>query len=147
MFRALVLGLFMVLSTSAFGKAYNFVPVLYDPGGEVYKYAQEMLNAAETNTIYGIKGKCFSACTLRLSRACVYPSALIGFHSPYIPKEYEPDPASVAEVRELMIKTYPTPIRNWVLETGAVDTSRHTYLTGTEAIRLGIPDCRVLLGQ
>lgn len=147
MLRAIVFSVLMVLSTNAFAKAYHFVPILYDPGGEVSKYAREMLEAAETDTIYGIKGKCFSACTIRLSRACVYPTALIGFHSPYIPKNYEQNEAEVARVRELMYATYPKAIQAWVSENGAIDSSRKTYLTGTEAIRLGIPDCRRLIGE
>ena len=121
------------------------VPVHQDYGGEVDVYLREIQRDVNNDVIYAIDGKCFSACTMRMSRACVYPSALFGFHSPYIPKEYEQNYVAIMRGRDIMLSTYPGFIRKWVEANKALETSKHVYLSGSDAIKLGMVDCRTIL--
>lgn len=54
-----------------------------DLGGSISKYIEEARNARERGLPVIIRGRCFSACAIKLASGrnlCVHPKALIGVH-------------------------------------------------------------------
>ena len=99
--------------------------------------------------IIAVKHKCYSACVLLIdwipASACVYESALLGFHQTFYPKkglhgEFSPNP-------------YRNPrLRTWIASKGGERASRAEkdlrVLTGIEAIQLLVwRDCDVVLNK
>jgi hypothetical protein len=84
-----------------------------------------------------IAGVCYSRCTMALiSGACVTPNAELGFHA-VTNAGGNVDRVATATVESL----YPLGIRRWIRETGAMSSLQITTLSGTEAMRLGVPAC------
>ena len=103
------------------------VVIDYDLGGVVADYLSKYMNEGPEE----IRGVCMSACTLALSdpRTCVQPNAYLGFHA-----------ASNANGTRFMFLMYPPPVRDWIASHGGLMPTM-IYLTGREAIRLGVPAC------
>jgi len=90
-----------------------------------------------------IDGPCLSACTLVLSvvprdRVCVTPKAVLAFHAPWLP-DANGKVQTFAEAGEIMLSTYPPPVRAWLRKRGAL-TSRALWLRGKELATL-VPRC------
>ncbi len=153
----LIISILFILWAVNWGKAaphhhLYVVPVWQDNGGEIGDYLRQL----QSGKFYAIRGECDSACTMRLAHGCVYPGALLGFHSPYVMEKDKPEIVArggdvgqiVAQSRQDMMRNYPPGIQQWVLASGALETTRLTYLTGAQAIALGARDCRrIVPGQ
>jgi len=132
---------------SANAKGYNVITVKQDFGGEVSRYENE-IDIVNRNSFYAITGQCFSACTMRLARGCIYPHAVLGFHSPYA---VGPDANSfeakveISRSRAALINHYPPGIRKWAEDNRVLLSNRKNYLSGSQAIALGVPDCRTMI--
>lgn len=150
----LIISILFILWAVNWGKAaphphLSVVPVWQDNGGEIGDYLHQL----RSNKFWAIRGACNSACTMRLAKGCVYPGALLGFHSPYVREKDKPEIVArggdvgqiVARSRQDMLRTYPPGIQQWVLQMGALDTTQLTYLTGAQAIALGARDCRQIV--
>jgi hypothetical protein len=86
-----------------------------------------------------IDGPCLSACTLVLSvvpgdRVCVTPKAVLAFHAPWLP-DSKGKVHSFARAGEIMLSTYPPPVRSWIQKRGGL-TSRTLWLRGKELTTL-----------
>ncbi len=109
-------------------------PIFFDPGGEIDDYYLEATLAQDVE----ILGLCASACTMFLSapRVCIDPDAELRFHS-----AYDDDGKLNAEGSRMMLSTYPRAIRAWVERHHALDSKKLTFMTGHDAIALGVPSC------
>ncbi len=115
-------------------------PLAYQPfdgGGNVFAYYSHAHEANFSPVRTVIAGVCASACTMKLGirNVCVRPDATLLFHQ-----------ASYNGIRSelgtrLMLSSYPSCIRRWVLRTGALDSSFPTALSGRQAIAMGLPPC------
>lgn len=115
-------------------------PVAYQPfdgGGNVFAYYSHTQEANFRPSRTVIAGVCASACTMKLGirNVCVSPDATLLFHQ-----------ASNNGIRSelgtrLMLSAYPSCIRQWVLRTGALNSSFLTALSGRQAIAMGMPPC------
>ena len=109
----------------------------FDGGGNVFAYyshAQEAHFSPDRTVIAGV---CASACTIKLGirNVCVTPDATLLFHQ-----------ATYNGIRSelgtrMMLSSYPSCIRRWVLRTRALDSSFPTALSGRQAIAMGMPPC------
>jgi len=97
-----------------------------DPGGRVGDY---LASAYEPGI--EIQGFCASACTLALSApgVCISPDAQLVFHA-----------ATVPLGTRIIYEHYPHAIQNWIEARGGL-TTRLLYMTGREAISLGVRRC------
>ena len=85
-----------------------------------------------------ITGTCYSRCTMALiGGACVTPNAELGFHA--VTDMF----GHVDQVASRTIESlYPVGLRHWIRETGAMRSLEIRTLSGSQAIRLGVPACR-----
>jgi len=145
------------VANSGHSKQYSFRPsvimtIYVDRGGEFIQYYENIKEERRRGVFYAIKGICASACTMRLSRSCVYPTAKLLFHTPYaIPTEL-PDDVTAEEanervdyLRQIMMRTLPGPVQAWASENGALNDLHLTQLPFDQMIKMGIPDCRDLI--
>lgn len=125
-----------------------------DNGGVFMQYFNNIQREQREGFFYAIKGRCASACTMRLDASCVYPEAQVFFHSPYVDANEMPDDvsadtanASVNVMREVMMATYPEAIQAWAEHFDALGSVHMTVLRFDELRALGIRDCRQVLKQ
>jgi hypothetical protein len=111
------------------------VRILGSPGGEVGPFLDMFGRLRESGDRVVIDGPCLSACTLVLSvvpinRICVTKRAVLGFHAA---RSIDQRGRLYAEpeATELMLDSYPTPVRGWILRRGGL-TSRLLLLRGRE---------------
>jgi hypothetical protein len=83
-----------------------------------------------------IDGPCLSACTLVLSvvpseRICVTNRAVLGFHAAWTP-DAQGRPLQHARATQLMLETYPPPVRAWINRNGGL--SKRTILLRGRAL-------------
>ena len=115
------------------------VRIYASPGGEVTSFLAlfERVRASGENVV--IDGPCLSACTLVLSavpsdRICVTRRAVLGFHAAWTPGR-KGRTLTHAEATNLMMETYPMPVRDWIARHGGL-TRRLILLRGAELGRL-----------
>lgn len=116
-----------------------------DKGGYVEDFEAWVAETNRLDLLAVIRGRCWSSCALKLGarNVCVYPSATIHFHGVH----FEGSTTVLPEDNLRFISSFPLAIQQWVIANRAMDSVvRHTVLTGTTAISLGIPDCTVILG-
>jgi len=113
--------------------------VLFDGGGRIGDYLDMVSAVNASNASIEIEGVCASACTMKLGikRVCIYPDALLWFHSARSPLTGNADPLA----NRIMLQEYPLGIRSWVERSGALRSSTLTPMNGAEAIALGVQDC------
>jgi hypothetical protein len=104
-------------------------------GGRIGDYLVIFDRMRATGEKIIIDGPCLSACTLVLSvipteRICVTPRAVLGFHAAWKP-DRRGRPLRHAEATQLMLETYPPPVRQWISRRGGL-TSRTILLRGRE---------------
>ena len=110
----------------------------FDGGGRVTDYFDQVQAANAAGRGLEIAGVCASACTMKLGarHVCVYRDAELWFHAAH---------DNYGRVNDLgtriLLRQYPSRIRNWVLNHNAVASNDLTTMTGFEAIRLGVQDC------
>lgn len=126
-------------------------PPLYpfDGGGKTYKYAQWVNDMNWRGEMVEIKGECDSACTMFLGadKVCIWPLALLGFHEVRdtgLDGDYQNGHRSEEGTRDIE-KYYPYPIYLWVKKHNATSSGKVTYMTGYEAIKLGMPNCQKVI--
>jgi len=109
----------------------------FDGGGNVFAYFGRAHEANFSRRRTAIAGVCASACTMKLGirNVCIAPDATLLFHQ-----------ASYNGVRSeigtrMMLFSYPSRIRHWVLRTGALNSSSLTALSGRQAIAMGVRPC------
>lgn len=113
----------------------------YDGGGIVADYWLEMQTANRAGQSVVIPDVCKSACTIKLGirGACVHPWAWLGFHSAYVAvpggRIIEHDGNAV------LMASYPPKIRRWVQKTRALRSFHYAYMSGAQAIALGVRQC------
>src|SRR5215470_15218119 len=101
------------------------VRILRSPGGQVGPFLDLFEEVRQSGERVIIDGPCLSACTLVLSlvpseRICVTRRAVLGFHAA---RSIDRRGRTYAEpeASELVLQTYPAPVRDWI--------SRHGGLT------------------
>ncbi|MBV8699585.1 hypothetical protein [Bradyrhizobium sp.] len=111
------------------------IRILASPGGQVGPFLDLFDKVRETGERVVIDGPCLSACTLVLSivpneRICVTRRAVLGFHAA---RSVDRRGRTYAEpeASELVLQTYPTPVRDWIGRHGGL-TSRLLLLRGRE---------------
>lgn len=110
----------------------------FDPGGSIMAYLDSVLAADMRGATIEIEGVCASACTMKLGArgACIHSDALLLFHA-----ARNPDGVISELATRVMASMYPRKIQAWVERTGALTSLDLTPMSGTLAIRLGVPDC------
>jgi hypothetical protein len=119
------------------------VRILASPGGNVGAFVTLFAAMRASGERVIIDGPCLSACTLVLSalprdRICVTGRAVLGFHAPYLQ-----DAGRVVrepEWAEIMLETYPAPVRRWVARHGGL-SSNVLLLRGRDLTSM-FPVCR-----
>ena len=110
-----------------------------DYGGSLSKRIDLIEQYKDRDIPVEIVGKCFSSCTMHLKDGCVYPDAILGFHS------------AVAEDGEysvigtmLMTTYYPPDLQSWfwTTEASSITGKDIIYITGQQAIKLGAKECK-----
>jgi len=115
-----------------------------DKGGDVVDFEAWITETNRTGKLAVIRGRCWSACAIKLGakKVCIYPSATIHFHGIH----YKGSLEVLHEDNKLFIATFPLLIQQWIKDNKAMDSvERHVVLTGSTAIQLGIPDCTLVL--
>lgn len=132
------------LLTLAPPSAHAEIRILASPGGAVAPFLDLFKKVRETGERVVIDGPCFSACTLVLSlvpgdRICVTRHAVFGFHAA---RSIDRRGRTYAEpeASELVLQAYPTPVRDWIVRRGGLN-SHLLLLRGRELASL-YPRCR-----
>lgn len=115
-----------------------------DRGGSVKARFAQMRDLSARGTPVRIVGTCLSACTLFLGlpRACVVPTAQLGFHGPGTRLKGIPLPREEYErVSMQMAAQYPEPMRQWFLAEARKYTDRYVLISGRQAIAMGAREC------
>jgi hypothetical protein len=130
-----IAGLALTASTLMLAPARAEIRILASPGGQVGPFLDLFDKVRETGERVVIDGPCLSACTLVLSivpfeRICVTRRAVLGFHAA---RSVDRRGRTYAEpeASELVLQTYPAPIRDWIYRHGGL-TSRLLLLRGRE---------------
>jgi hypothetical protein len=140
------LGLMLCAQPSyAWVQAPKRILVTHDLGGPIIermKRVERMRARGEGAAIP--HGRCISACTLFLGlpETCIGPNVEFGFHGPSAasyglglpPDEFE-------EISRAMAQYYPAIIREWFLNSARYNTLTYVSVSGSELIRLGLPEC------
>jgi hypothetical protein len=125
-----------------------------DRGGEISKYVHFVERTYHTHELVEIRGQCYSACTIELGaeNVCIAEDATLFFHSADVNFEgYNSNKDAetrvtmgyvVAAGNRDMLMHYPPRIRRWVERRHALNSLDFTPMSGREAIRLGIKECR-----
>jgi hypothetical protein len=120
------------------------VRILASPGGQVGPFLDLFERVRDSGERVVIDGPCLSACTLVLSmvpgnRICVTRRAILGFHAA---RSIDRRGRTYAEpeASELVLETYPSPVRNWIRHRGGL-TSHLLLLRGRELAAI-YPSCR-----
>jgi len=131
----LIAGLTLAACTIMQAPARAEIRILASPGGQVGPFLDLFDKVRETGERVVIDGPCLSACTLVLSivpneRICVTRRAVLGFHAA---RSVDRRGRTYAEpeASELVLQTYPTPVRDWIGRHGGL-TSRLLLLRGRE---------------
>ena len=111
-----------------------------DNGGKVDDYLAYVDSADAHHEQIRIEGWCISACTVKLGAkdVCIYPSATLYFHQ-------ASDPITGARsdlATAMMFEEYPPKIQEWVTEHKALDHEYLISLSGADAIKRGISECK-----
>ena len=120
------------------------VRILSSPGGQIGPFLNLFEVVRQSGERVVIDGPCLSACTLVLSvlprnRICVTRRAVLGFHAAWSP-DNSGRPVTQAEASQIVLATYPAPVRNWIRRRGGL-TSRTLLLRGKELAAF-YPSCR-----
>jgi hypothetical protein len=124
-----LLSLATILSASA------EVRILSSPGGQIGQYLTLFAMVRQSGERVVIDGPCLSACTLVVAvvptnRICVTRKAILGFHAAWNP-DRRGRPITNAAATRLMLASYPTPVRNWIVRRGGL-TPKTILLRGRE---------------
>jgi hypothetical protein len=105
----------------------------YDGGGNVLSYYGRAHHAQGERIV----GVCASACTMKLGsrNVCVDRDAVLLFH------QASANGARSELATRMMLYSYPARIRQWVLRSGALNSSSMTALSGAQAIAMGVRAC------
>jgi hypothetical protein len=146
MTKALLRRIFVgaALSALVLPCAHAEVRILASPGGEVGPFLQLFERVRASGERVVIDGPCLSACTLVLDmvpsdRICVTRRAILGFHGA---RSVDRQGRTYAEPEAsgLVLQAYPTPVRDWILRRGGLN-SRLLLLRGRELAAI-YPRCR-----
>ncbi|MDZ7904585.1 MAG: hypothetical protein U5N55_01465 [Cypionkella sp.] len=107
-----------------------------DYGGNLQQYTIRNATAKLQGRNAVIAGECSSACVTALPRACLRPSARLGFHSPANGSKVD-----IASARNTLARHMPRPMANWYMSGPAYVTDGAVYLDYQAAIKLGAMPC------
>lgn len=133
--RVLTTLLAATLVTACCLPASATVRITSDPGGQLGSYIDKLQSLRESGQSVIIDGPCLSACTMVLGmvprdRICVTSRARLGFHAAWRPDQTG-RPISDQEGTELLMSTYPQPVREWINRRGGL-SRQLIYLSGPE---------------
>lgn len=115
-----------------------------DRGGLLADRVRQIKRLRRSGQAVEIAGECLSACTLYLglANACVWPSAVLGFHGPasVLPGMALP-PAEFEHWSRVMAGHYPPVLRRWFMRTGRQMLFGFHKISGTTLIDMGVNDC------
>lgn len=119
----------------------SLLGVNIDFGGDLLSRMQTFEMLENTQVVIPLEGVCISACTmfLGLSKVCVRPGTIFGFHSAYIIENDKAVPSQFGNA--IMMDHYPAGIQKWVKENNAFGSLNLTYMNAATAWKLGIPKC------
>ncbi len=129
----IVLALFVFAALLGAPAAAGEYRIHDNQGGQVGHFLDLFEGVRKSGKRVVIDGQCLSACTLVLSvvpndRICMTPRAILGFHAARsLDRHGQLHPEQ--EATDFMLKSYPTPVRGWILEHGGL-TSRLLVLRG-----------------
>lgn len=138
----LVVGLMSAAAGIFSARSSMSIRITDDNGGLVDDYIRFYERLRLSRVQVRIEGACISACTIVLSlpksQVCITPEARLGFHLAHNVATNAPMP----EATDDMIREYyPSIVQRWIKEHGPLKSSV-TYMTGEEAISLGVlPPC------
>lgn len=114
-----------------------------DYGGDLITRMQVFEMLENTKVAIPLEGVCISACTmyLGLSKVCVKPNTVFGFHSAYNYNE-NGEPVKSKFGNSILMQYYPPAIEKWVKDNKAFDSLDLTYMDADTAWKLGIPKCK-----
>lgn len=118
----------------------------WNKGGDTYEFYAWIKKINQLDQLAVIKGKCWSACALKLSahNVCIYPEATVHFHGVHFEGSFEVLP----EDNAIFAGSMPKKIQEWIFENKAMDSVKvHKVLTGKLAIKLGIEDCNITFSK
>lgn len=109
----------------------------YDMGGSVLEYSQRIAEARRNGDDVRIRGKAYSAATMWLDVACIYPYAQLGFHGAYGGSDV------ILPLMESLKQSYwPVGVQEWYLiHAKALGPSEVAIMYGQQAIDLGAREC------
>jgi hypothetical protein len=128
------------------GKAFapstrNELVVRNDSGGYVVAYAMKVAKISHSDTRIRFAGRCDSACTMYLglhrSKVCVEPGAYFRFHKPAARSA-----ATVSAATRLLMRKYPTWVRQWIADNGGLTGTLKTM--NFEYASRYLPVCRAV---
>jgi hypothetical protein len=134
--------------------AQGVADVQADHGGAIRDYVRFVEQTYHTHQLLEIRGRCYSACTIELGaeNVCIAEDAILFFHSANVSLDaYDSgnDAEALVTLRYIvaagnrdMLKHYPPRIRRWVQQRHALTKVDFTPMSGREAIRLGVKECR-----
>lgn len=106
----------------------------YAHGGSVKKFAEDVARYRQSGEQFRITGRCQSACTMFLSlpNVCIEPGAKLLFHA-----------GKHGFATTMMINSYNTPLRRYLREHHAMETSAFHAISGRDMIsKFGYRACR-----
>jgi cytochrome c553 len=118
-------------------------PFRFDAGGKIDEYIEKFKKVASSNVPILIDGYCPPACTVvlgivPLDRICVTGRARFGFHAA-VSTDEDGRPTYDAASTQLLLDTYPKPLRDWIVKNGGLAGHVMMYLSGAHLKTL-LPD-------
>lgn len=137
------IGSVLVWASLAYA-AFGTVTIRSDLGGSIPARVAEVASLRASGEPVRITGACASACTmyLGLPNACVTKRARLAFHGPQTQfYGVSLPPADFEKWSQVIADHYPPRIRAAYLRDWRYTTVGAIYVTGTEAIRMGVHEC------
>lgn len=116
------------------------IRILASPGGQIGPYLALFRVLRESGERIVIDGPCLSACTLVLTmvprnRICVTRRAVLGFHGAWS-LGADGRPVEEPATSDLVLASYPAPIREWIKRRGGLDSQVLLLLRGKELAKM-----------
>jgi len=122
------------------------VVVSDDPGGAVAPRIRLVERYRSEGVHVEIRGRfCMSACTLYLglTNTCVTRDTAFGFHGPASPiRGIGLSPKAFDYWSRRIAAYYPEPLRSWYINEGRNMTMGFQSYSGSQLIRMGVPECQ-----
>jgi hypothetical protein len=119
------------------------MPFRFDAGGKIDQSIETFNKLASSNVPILIDGYCAPACTVvlgivPLDRICVTGRARFGFHAS-VSNDEDGRPTYDDAGTQLLLDTYPKPLRDWIVKNGGLTGHIMMYLSGVQ-LKTILPD-------